>query len=169
MLKFFLTAFMVFATTLAHAKKIESSNTLKLSPSIIDQVIQLVNKHESGSSHKKLSIVVTDSGMTTDMSPRYSVYLGYASLAEMGNISADFLITDQTIKFLSAKRIKAGVYEVKTIEYRADDESDGFSEVTHLIDATKMFSDELKLRKNCNEAFCDKKLKTSIEVTETIR
>lgn len=28
--------------------------------------------------------------MSTDVSPRYSIYLGYASLAEMGNIAVDF-------------------------------------------------------------------------------
>lgn len=139
-----------------------SSTKVQLKASEIDQVIRLVDKEEPGSSHKKLSIIITDSGLSTDVSPRYSIYLGYASLAEMGNISADFKIDDQAYKVLSAKRISAGIYEVITQEYRED----GFYQITRTIDATKMFSDEKKTREKCGQDFCNEELKTEVKITE---
>jgi len=149
-------------SSLADASKTINSSTLTLSPSSIDKVIRLVDKDQSGSSHKKLSIIVTDRGMSTDVSPRYTVFLGYASLAEMGNISADFEINNQAYKFISASRKSAGVYQIKTLEYR----DEGMFEVTQTINATKIFSDENKLRKNCGGDFCDETLKTSISISE---
>ncbi len=146
--------------------KTVSSSKLQVEPSSIDQVIRLVDKHEPGSSHKKLSVVIEDRGMSTDVSPRYSIYLGYASLAEMGNISADFKINENAYKFLSATRKAPGIYEVKVVEYR---DEDGMVEVTQTIDATKMFSDEQKLRKQCDGDFCDQTLKTTVEVKETAK
>jgi hypothetical protein len=138
----------------------------KVSPSSVDQVIRLVDKDEPGSSHKKVSILVTDHGMSTDVSPRHTIYLAYASLAEMGNISVDFEITNQAFRFTSATRKAAGIYEVRTLEYRAD-----FVDVVYTIDARKMFSDEKKLREECEKdgGFCDGDLKTSIIVTESVK
>lgn len=140
------------------------SKALKIEPSSIDKVIRLVEKRSEQGSTKKLSIVVTDNGMSTDVSPRYKIYLGFASLAEMGNISADFKISDQALNFISATRKSAGVYEVKTIEYR----DGGDFEITQTIDATKVFSDEKKLRESLDQ-FGDETLKTSIVVTETAK
>jgi chromosome condensin MukBEF MukE localization factor len=162
-----LIATIVLLTTIAHAKTVQSDlkpTAKTIAASDIEQVIRLVDKKEDGSSHKKLQIVVTDAGMSTDVSPRYTVRLGYASLAEMGNISADFKISDQAFQFVSATRKAPGIYEVKTIEYR---DEDGMVDVTHTINATKMFVDEREARKACGDDFCDKELKTSIEVTET--
>lgn len=156
-----LSALVILSTAFAHAGTIQSEE-LQIAPSDIDQVIRLVDKNDPGSSHKKLSIVVTDHGMSTDVSPRYSIYLGYASLAEMGNIAVDFKISDQAIQFLAASRKAAGVYEVVTTEYR----DDGMYKVTTTIDATKMFSDEKKERQACGGDFCDLKLKTSVTTSE---
>lgn len=157
-----LAAAIALTGSLAFGKTILSEASLKLSPSEIDQVIRLVDKKEIGSSHKKLSIVVTDHGMGTDVSPRYSIYLGYASNAEMGNISVDFKISDQAFDFISAKRVSAGIYEVKSVEARED----GFYNVTTTIDATKVFSDDKAARKACGGSFCDLTLKSSVEVSE---
>ncbi len=141
-----------------------SSQKHSISPASIDKAITLVDK--SGSpQHKKVNVIVTDSGMSTDVSPRYTVYLGFASMAEMGNISASFKVNDQASKFISASRKSAGIYEVKTIEVR----DEGMYEVTQMIDAVKMFSDEQKLRKNCGDDFCDHELKTKIIISETIK
>lgn len=159
-----IAAVVTLATLATQAKSIQSEK-LNIAPSSIDQVIRLVNKDNPGSSHKKLSIIVTDGGMSTDVSPRYSIYLGYASMAEMGNISAEFKISDQAYKFVSASRKSAGVYEVKTVEYRED----GMYNVTTTIDATKMFSDENKARTACGDGFCDLELKSSVSVTESAK
>ena len=152
----------IFFSVVSQAKKIQSEQ-LNLSPSSIDKTIRLVDKNEPGSSHKKLSIIVTDNGMSTDVSPRYQIYLGYASLAEMGNITVDFKISEDAYQFVSASRKSAGIYEVKTVEYRGD----GFYDVTLTIDATKVFSDERSLRQSCGDDFCDQMLKSTIKVTET--
>lgn len=153
----------VLAVATAQATTV-SSEKIQIAPSEVDRVIRLVDKKEIGSSHKKVSIVVADNGMSTDVSPRYRIYLGYASLAEMGNISTDFLISDQAYDFISAKRVSAGIYEVKAKVYS----DEGFVTVTSTIDATKMFSDEKKMRENC-EGFCDGELNTSVVVTEKVK
>jgi hypothetical protein len=152
---------LILSSAFAQANTIPSSK-IDISPSDVDQVVRLVEKQEIGSSYKKLSIIVKDSGMSTDVSPRYSVYLGYASLAEMGNITADFLINERAYEFISAKRKTAGIYEVKTLEYR----DDGMYAVTQEIDATQMFLDEKKQRKECGSDFCDKILETTVSVKE---
>ncbi|MGZ3745440.1 MAG: hypothetical protein ACXVB1_06060 [Pseudobdellovibrionaceae bacterium] len=143
---------------------IHSSNT-SIAPSSIDQVIRLVDKEQAGSSQKKLSIVVEDNGMSTDVSPRYTVYLGYANLSEMGSVTADFKINGNAIKFISAIRKAAGIYEVKVQEYRED----GMYEVIQEIDTTQMFSDEQKAIKTCGGDFCYRALETSVSVKETAK
>lgn len=164
MKKLVVSALVMVLSLTAKAATVNSS-TETIAPSSIHQVIRLVDKREIGSSHKKLSIVVTDGGMSTDVSPRYTVYLGYASMAEMGNIGVDFKITDKAFDFVSATRTAPGIYVVKTVEYREE----GLLEVTHTIDATKMFSDEQKARAKCGGDFCDLILKTSVTVTESIK
>lgn len=141
------------------------SKKLAVAPSEIDKVIFVETKKVPGSSHEKVSIVVTDNGMSTDVSPRYHIYLGYASLAEMGNLSADFKVSDQAYQFISARKISSSIYEVKTVEYR----DDGMYNVTLTINATKVFSDEKETRKNCNSAFCEQPIKSTIEVTEAVK
>jgi hypothetical protein len=146
----------------AHAGVIVSSGET-IAPSSIDKVIRLVDKDDPNSSYKKLSIVVTDSGRSTDVSPRYTVYLGYASYAEMGNLTADFKISDQAIRFISASRKSAGIYEVVIEEYREE----GMFLVTKTIDATQIFIAERARVRDCGEDFCDGVLTTSVIVTET--
>lgn len=157
-----LLALVILSAAFARARTIKSED-VQISASSIDQVIRLVDKKDPGSSHKKLSIIVEDRGMSTDVSPRYTISLGYASMAEMGNITASFKISDQAFQFVSASRKSAGIYEVKTVEYR---DEDGLVNVTTTIDATKMFADEKEQRKACGGDFCDQALKTSIEVLE---
>lgn len=157
-------ALTVMSTVGLASTKVPSSQ-VHVSPSDIDKVVRLVDKNESGSSHKKLQIVVTDQGMSTDVSPRYKVYLSYASLAEMGNISADFVINENAIQFLSASRKAPGIYEVKVMEYR----DDGMYEVTQEINATAIFVDENKMRKECGGDFCDGNLKTSVSIKESAK
>ena len=164
MKKTVLMSLVILLSALVQASTIKSEE-LSIAPSSIDRVIRLVDKHEPGSSHKKLSIIVTDNGMSTDVSPRYQIYLGYAGLAEMGNISADFKISDQAFKFISAIRKSAGIYEIKTVEYR----DDGMYNVTQTIDATKVFSDEKALRLSCGGDFCDQTLKSSVVVKESAK
>lgn len=156
-----LSALVILSATFASAKAVNSTE-VQVSASNIDQVIRLVDKNEPGSSHKKLSIVVEDRGMSTDVSPRYTISLGYASMAEMGNITASFQISDQAFQFISASRKSAGIYEVKTVEYR----DDGMYDVITTIDATQMFVDEKEQRKACADDFCDQALKTSIVISE---
>jgi hypothetical protein len=162
--QFAVSMLVVFSTLAVQAKTLPSSKQ-SISPAEVDQVIRLAEKKDIGSYNKKVSIIVTDHGLSTDVSPRYSVYLGFASFAEMGNISANFLVNDQAFKFISASRKSAGIYEIKVIEYRGD----GMYEVTQELDATKMFSDEQKLRKDCGADFCDQNLKTSISTKETAK
>ena len=142
-----------------------SSSSENISPSLVHKHILLVNKENLGSSHFKISVIVTDHGMSTDVSPRYTIYLGVSSLAEMGNLFADFKISDKAYKFISASKKAQSIYEIKFMEYREE----GMFEVTKTIDAKKIFLDEEKIRKDCADDFCDKPLKTSVDVTETIK
>lgn len=158
----FLSALLV-ASMSVQAKTV-SSTSEGISPAKVDQIIRLVDKRDPGSSHKKVSVVVEDHGMSTDVSPRYTVYLGYASLAEMGNFSVNFKINDQAFQFVSASRKAPGIYEVKVVEYREE----GLVEVTQEIDAVKMFADEQKLRNECGD-FCDQPLRSSVTVKETLK
>ncbi|WP_347357987.1 hypothetical protein [Bdellovibrio sp.] len=149
----------------AFAKSV-SSESLQIAPSSIDQVVRLVDKKDPGSSAKKVSIVVEDHGLSTDVSPRYTVYLGYASLAEMGNISADFKIDDQVFEFKSATRKAAGIYEIKVVGFTADG---ALTDITHTVDTNQMFIDERKARTACGGDFCDQTLKTSVEVKSSAK
>lgn len=161
------TCLLLILTTVSSFAKTVKSTHENIIPSSIDQKITLVDKNEAGVSHKKVSFIVTDHGMSTDVSPRYSIYLGYASLSEMGNIFVDFKISDKVLAFKSATRQAAGIYKIKFNTLSADDY--GLIEVTQTIDATKIFSDELKARKACGGDFCDQDLKTSVEITEIIK
>lgn len=160
-----LVALMSFAAVAVQAKTIKSDAALTINPASVDQNIRLVTKDEPGSSLLKVSIIVTDEGMSTDVSPRHNIILTFASLAEMGNITTSFLITDQAYKFISAKRKAAGIYEIKTHVY----DERGMVEITETLDTTQMFIDEKKLRNNCGDGFCDTDLNTSIESTETVK
>jgi len=141
------------------------ASEISVAPSDIDQVVRLVDTKSNGS-QKKVQVLVLDKGMSTDVSPRYEIYLGYSSLAEMGNRAANFKISDLVWSFKSASRISAGIYEIKTVEI--DENADfGFKNVTYLIDATKMFSDDKAAVAKCGDDFCDQSLKTSILVKKT--
>ncbi|MGE3974295.1 MAG: hypothetical protein AB7F59_07220 [Bdellovibrionales bacterium] len=163
-MKVILSVLLIMASFSAQAAEISSSQ-ITISPASVDKTIRLIDQQSPGSSHKKISIIVRDSGMSTDVSPRYTVYLGFASMAEMGNVTANFQVTDKAFHFLSATTRSTSIFTVKTVEYR----DDGMYEITQTIDATKMLADEQTLRTNCGEDFCDKELSTAISVTETAK
>jgi hypothetical protein len=166
MKKMILNTIVLLAATVSQATTIKSEK-LEVTPSSVDKIFRLVDKPDPGSSHKKLQILVTDHGMSTDVSPRHSIYLGYQSNAEMGNIAADFKISDQFLTVSSAKRLSGGIYEVTGEKLNSGD-GPFIQKVIIRIDATKMFSDENALRKNCGDDFCDRDLETSVEVTEKL-
>jgi hypothetical protein len=149
-----------FALT-SHAKTLKPSD-VKLSLSSIDQVIRLVRKEESGSSDRKLNLVITDTGMSTDVSPRIGIYLALASWAEMGNISAEYDLTNTALKFISAKRKAPGIFEIKYLD------STSLNQVTMTVDARSLQNDERKARAACGDDFCDKSLNSEIKITEVV-
>ncbi|WP_413287933.1 hypothetical protein [Bdellovibrio sp. HCB337] len=161
--KFVLFTTALMMTVAAHAKSVAPTKE-KISPATIDQTIRLADSDDNVVK-KKISIVVVDHGLSTDVSPRYSVYLGYNSMAEMGNLSAAYLITNQAYSNVKAKRTSAGIYEVSYTEYR---EEQGMVTVTQRIDATAAFSADKKQRANCNEGFCDGYIKADISLTESV-
>lgn len=162
MKKIILVAALILTAAASHAKIINSTE-VQIDPANVDTVISLVNKNEPGSSQKKLNIVVTDSGMSTDVSPRYTVYLGYASMAEMGNITSTYQITNEGYGPVRAERKSAGLYTVIVTQFV---DQVGFAEVTYEVNATQMFIDENKMRAACGGDFCDGNLKSKITVTQ---
>lgn len=162
-MKKLLISFLLIVSNLSFALTINSQK-VEIAPSAIDRVIRLVDKADESFYYKKLSIIVKDLGLSTDVSPRYAVYLGYMGKSEMINIQADFLVTDKAMSFIGAERLEAGKYEVKFSEYRSEV---GMVEVKRVIDATQLFIDEKKVIKACTD-FCDEFLNTSIEVSEKV-
>lgn len=153
------------ATSISQASTIKSEMH-EITPASVDKIFRLVDKNVPGSSHKKLQILVTDLGMSTDVSPRYAIYLGYQSAAEMGNMAANFKLSDQFLTVDSAKRISGGIYEVTGTKLNFSDNGEFMQKVTLKIDATQMFIDENAVRKQCGDGFCDLEMSTTIQVTE---
>lgn len=147
----------------ALAKTITSNNET-IAVSSVSQVIRLA-KVERGPVTKTVSVVVTDLGKSTDVSPTASIYLTFTAFAEMGNLSTSFTI-DNVLSFTSAVRKSAGIYEIKALVYR--DEA-GLQDVTYTVDTNQMFIDEEKQRAACGDGFCDGELTTSVEVKETLK
>lgn len=147
--------------------KVIASSPKSISISAIDQVVKLVDKQATNGSRKRLSIVVEELGMGTDVSPNTKIYLGYSSSTEMLNLSADFLLSKSVLKFHSAQRVGAGKYKVEVTEYRSYEFESRLVDVTYLINATQMFIDE-ESRRNSSEDFNGSLLKTSIIVTEEV-
>jgi hypothetical protein len=164
MKKLFVVALLASLSVVAQTKKISSSSEA-LRPSMIEKVIQLVNT-KSEPTQKKVTVVVEELGKSTDVSPRYKIYLGYASYAEMGNMTTEFKLSGNAMEFISAKRTAPGIYEVKFTELRQGDEFIEEFEITQSINTTQVFSDENKARKNCGSSFCDLDLKSSILIKE---
>jgi hypothetical protein len=144
-----------------------NSSVVSVAPSTITSVFKLVESAPQTVPAKKVQVVVTDHGLSTDLSPRYSAILSFSSFAEMGNITADFEITNHLFNGVSAKRLKPGIYEVSGVEYGG--ETATFANVAYTIDARQMFSDEISMRKFCGGDFCDGLLKTKVEVSKSIR
>lgn len=143
------------AQTIASTKEV-------VAPSDISRLIRLVEKTDERGTEKTVQIVVQDLGMSTDVSPRYMVYLGYSSFQEMGNVKVNFKINENALQFLGARRIAAGIYQIKVVEYRET----GFFDVTQEVDARQIFADEKKLRASCGSDFCDGDLKSTVKISE---
>lgn len=161
--KLTLFAAALLMTVTANAKSVAPTND-KISPAQIDKTIRLAETDNQGIT-KKLSLIVLDHGKSTDVSPRYSVYLGYNSMAEMGNISGAYLITNKAYSDVSAKRVAPGIYEVKYTEYR--DEA-GMVNVTSTVHAEEAFIEEKEMRNKCDDDFCDGNLTARIQVIESV-
>lgn len=158
-----LLAFAVILASVAVQAKTIKSQDKNIPVSSVSQVIQLA-KVERNSVTKTVSVIVTDHGKSTDVSPTASIYLAFTAFAEMGNISTSFLI-DDVLSFTSATRKAAGVYEIKATIYR---DQAGIQDVTYTIDTTQAFIDEENKRKACGDDFCDGELDTTIEVKEVL-
>lgn len=154
--------FAALLTSVSVQAKTIASQDKTIPVSSVSQVVQLA-KVERKSVLKTVSVVVTDHGRSTDVSPTSAIYLTFTAFAEMGNISTSFPI-DNVLSFTSAVRKSAGIYEIKAQVYR---DEFGMQDITYTIDTNKMFLDEEKMRSACGNDFCDGELKTSIEVKET--
>lgn len=106
--------------------------------------------------------------MSTDLSPRYQVYLTYSNLAEMGNMYSTFLISDAALEVVSSKRIDAGIYEVIVKEYRPD-QSENIYNATYTINTINMFKAEDAMRKKCGGDFCDGNIEAEISAKVNIQ
>lgn len=154
------SALVIFGSAL-HAVEVSSSE-VTLTPSTVSEVQHFTLPSEDGTS-QRLSIITTEDGMSTDVYPRYAIYLGYASYAEMGNISTNFSI-GRFVEVTSVRQKSAGIFEIKALRITEE----GMPRVTLTVDARQVLADEKKLRESCNDDFCDKDLDSKINVTETV-
>ncbi|WP_413581762.1 hypothetical protein [Bdellovibrio sp. HCB288] len=137
----------------------------KITPDFVDQAIRLADTQKD-SVRRKVTVVVTDLGLSTDMSPRSTVYLTYNSNAEMGNLSASFLVANDVFHGLEAKRVAPGIFEISYVTYR---DEGGMLKVTKTIDATELYVQDHKMRNACGNDFCDGQINASIDVKETAK
>ncbi|MNJ92733.1 hypothetical protein D3C87_104070 [compost metagenome] len=148
----------IMASVSAHAATI-SSSTESVAPSSISQISLLETTN-----NEKVQLIISDRGMSTDIVPRYTVHLGYSSLNKVGNITADFKLTDRVYQYASSRRLSPGRYEVILIEVR-----EGIPmKVNLVINFNQVYTDEKNMRQQCGDNFCDKILDTTISVTETV-
>lgn len=110
------------------AAEVKSSKEV-VSPSRVVELVKLVNKEDI-----KVSILVSDIGGSTDVSPTQELYFTLYVKGEMYNTDATFNL-GAIYKFISAKRISGGVYEVVA---EVPNEENWMPEVkTLVIDAQK--------------------------------
>lgn len=138
------------------------SSSETINPATASQVITLAHRTEPGSSDLTVRVVVADHGMSTDVSPRYSVYLAIASYAEMGNITATFPVIPGAYQFVSATRVRGGVYKIVTKNFG----DHGIDTIVTTVDATQAFRDEKAARGQCGDNFCDLELQSEVRVDE---
>ncbi|WP_413557257.1 hypothetical protein [Bdellovibrio sp. HCB209] len=158
-----LFAVIMSAAMTVQAKQVAPTSS-KISPATIDQAIRLAEATSKEGVTKKITIVTTDNGKSTDVSPRYTVYLGYNSMAEMGNISAAYLIAEDAYSNVTAKRLAPGIYQV---QYKAYRDEAGMVNVTKVIDANEAFINDNEIRKACADDFCDGTIKAAVDVQES--
>lgn len=153
---------LIFTLSTTAQAQVIGSKPERINPAVIDQVIRLVNKSENGS-EKRVQVISTNNGMSTDLSPRGSAYLTYSSTAEMGNIFAVFEITNEVYGDISAIRTAPGIYQVTVLQFR---DQIGYARVTYEVNSVQMFIDENNMRKKCGGDFCDGNLKSTITIKE---
>lgn len=140
-----------------------ASSPVTIEPSAISEVKHFPLLSEPGSSESRFSVITTVGGMSTDVYPRYALYLGFASYAEMGNISTNFEL-GRYLDITEIKKKAPGIFEVKAVKMTETD----MPSVTLTIDATQVLADEENLRKSCDMDFCDKELNSKVKVTEVV-
>jgi hypothetical protein len=96
------------------------SEDKKIDISRVEKQITLVQK-QKGDSDLRVSLVVTDNGGSTDVSPLSALYLTMHNESEMQGANSTHLIS-YINKLVSHKRVKAGVYEVIVTNYDYDQE-----------------------------------------------
>ncbi len=123
--KLAVTSFILSFLTLSNAFAVEVKSTKEvISPSRVVELVKLVNKDDI-----KVSVVVSDIGGSTDVSPTQELYLTLYVKGEMYNTDATFNL-GPIYKFISAKRISGGVYEV---EAEVPNEENWMPEVKTLV------------------------------------
>ncbi|WP_413584348.1 hypothetical protein [Bdellovibrio sp. HCB274] len=162
MKKIVMFAIALSAAVTSHAAPLAPTKA-QISPDDIDQAIRL-SATRRDSALRKITVVVTDSGSSTDVSPRHTIYFTYNSFAEMGNMRATYLVAEDAFADVQATRVSAGIYEVSYIAYRAEQ---GMVKVTKTIDATEAFIEDKAKRDACGYDFCDAAIEAAIDMKET--
>lgn len=116
--------------TFSNAFAVEVKSTKEVvSPSRVVELVKLVNKEDI-----KVSVIVSDIGGSTDVSPTQELYFTLYVKGEMYNTDATFNL-GPIYKFISAKRVSGGVSEVVA---EVPNEENWMPEVkTLVIDAQK--------------------------------
>lgn len=137
--------------SVAQAATIASSQVL-IKPTRITKRVVLVDNRENGMKVQVLSVFEEGSA---DVSNTSKVILAISQLGEMGTVEASFVLGD-SIGLDSAKRLAAGVYQVKYI-----DASRGLNVQTRTINASEAIN-SIK-NSNCAE-FETCEIATSIQI-----
>lgn len=145
-------------SVVSNAATIKSTD-VKLEASRVTHLVTLVNKPGI-----MVNVLVEDLGGSTDVSDTQNAYLTIYSKGEMASVDATFDL-GRIFQFTSARRISAGIYELKAVAFGLPDYH--LAERTYVIDARKATADIQKV--DCGSEFdCDaaEKFKSSITMTE---
>lgn len=119
-----------------------------------------------------LSVVAVDGGMSTDVSPRYQIVVGFFSPAEMGNLDASFLLTN-TVWDVQKVRLESNhlILRVREIsdEFLDQENSTIFADVIYRLDIGPLIQAEAQRRQSesCLESFCDGELDVTLPLTRS--
>lgn len=160
-MKSIIFVFMLFASMSTFA----NTSTLTSIPELDAQVdvARVAQATVLGSNVNKditLRLITVDSGLSTDVSMRYKVILTFFHAGEMNNTRTSFDLGGSLILPL-AKRISAGVYEVKI--QTLDEETYEIKNKTLQVNTAQVFVDDRNLKL---EDFADSYFKSTVVVTE---